>query len=191
MKILIIFAHNRPNSLTGQIKGSFEKGLKEGGHQTDTLDLHKIGWKPVLYEEDEPDYSSRGNQHFSEEVKREQERLLNYDAIAFVFPTYWWNMPAILKGYIDRVFNYEYAYGTNRKLSDKVKKLLWVTLMGTTPTTKYEKCHEVMDYLYNVGIGELCDINDSRVVKFVDIKNPTQEETKEYFDRAYSEGLTF
>jgi hypothetical protein len=51
-----------------------------------------------------------------------------------------------------------------------IKRLLWVRLMGTTPTTKYEKCHEVMDYLYNFGIGELCDINDSKVVKFVDIR---------------------
>jgi NAD(P)H dehydrogenase (quinone) len=193
MKVLIIVAHHRPNSLTGQIKENFEKGLKEAGHESDTLDLHKIGWNPVLAEEDEPDYSNRDAQVYSEEVKQEHARILQYDAIAFAFPTYWWGMPAILKGYLDRVFNYNFAYGSKNLIKDKIKKLLWLTLMASDATRVYDshRFNDVLDYVYNVGVGEFCQIESSKVVKFVNVKATSEDTAKAFFDKAYKEGLDF
>ncbi|KAI8880249.1 flavoprotein [Backusella circina FSU 941] len=152
-----------------------------------------MGWNPVLADEDEPDYTSRGIQNFSEEVKQEQERILQYDAIAFAFPTYWWGMPAILKGYLDRVFNYKFAYGTQNLLKDQIKKLLWLTLMNSDATRVYDshRFHDILDYVYNVGVGEFCQIKSSKVVKFVNIKAINDDNIESYFDKAYREGLNF
>jgi glutathione-regulated potassium-efflux system ancillary protein KefF len=51
------------------------------------------------------------NYHF--DVKNEQEALLRHELIILQFPMYWYNMPAILKGWIDQVFTYQFAYGSN------------------------------------------------------------------------------
>lgn len=58
---------------------------------------------------------------FNIDVKSEQKNLLDSDVVVFQYPMYWYNMPAIMKQYFDKVFEYGFAYGSNGdKLKDKV-----------------------------------------------------------------------
>ena len=66
---------------------------------------------------------------FKINVKIEQERLLKYDKIILQFPIYWYSTPAIIKQYIDDVFAYGYAHGTEYKLEGKE-----IVLSSTTPS---------------------------------------------------------
>ena len=108
MKTLIIVAHPRTNSLTWKITEEITRGLEEQKTQYEILDLYREEFNPVLYLHDEPDYS---NPHkvYSPKVTFEMERIRKFDSIMFVFPVWWFNVPAILKGYIDRVFNYGFS----------------------------------------------------------------------------------
>ena len=63
-----------------------------------------------MREVDEPDWSD-SNKRYSPEVRREMARIERNEATLIVFPVYWWSVPAILKGWIDRVWNNGWAYG--------------------------------------------------------------------------------
>ncbi len=85
------------------------------------------GFDPRLPVADEPDWDS-GHAVYSAEVLKEQQRITRNDALAFVFPVWWWSFPATTKGWIDRVWNNGWAYG-DRKLPHK-KALLIGTASG-------------------------------------------------------------
>ena len=74
--------------------------------------------------EDEPDWTS-DRKMYSPEVESEIERMKRHDALAYIFPIWWYSLPAMLKGYIDRVWNNGFAYGSN-KLHHK--RVLWLGL---------------------------------------------------------------
>lgn len=190
MKILIIVCHHRENSLTYELKNQLEKGLKQVNHQVDVLDLHHLKFNPVLEMDDDPDWSKK-EQHFSAEVIQEQERLLQYDAVALVFPLWWFSMPALLKGYIDRVWNLGFAYGRNKQWNPK--KCLWLGLVGSKEE-RYaaNKLDEMVDTHFNVGIAGFCGIEKSRVKLFYQttVEN-TEEINQQLIREAYQEGLDF
>jgi NAD(P)H dehydrogenase (quinone) len=189
MKVLIVLTHHREDSLTYHLKEHFEKGVKELGHQVDTLDLYKIKFDPVFTAQDEPAWLE-SKQNYPEDMVKEMDRLNSYDALVFVFPMYWWSMPAIMKGYIDRVWNFNFAHGPERTL--KLDKILWMPLCGASEKDfeKY-KYGEMVDRLYNLSIADYCGIKNSKVKKFYDIVSPTSEEVAQKAQEAYQEGLDF
>jgi putative NADPH-quinone reductase len=69
MKVLIILAHPRDNSLVYSIKNEFEKGLTDSGHEVNTLDLYKVGFDPILREQDEPQWFEETQAHTEEVLK--------------------------------------------------------------------------------------------------------------------------
>jgi NAD(P)H dehydrogenase (quinone) len=124
MKILIVHAHPEPRSLNGALKDLAAGHLAASGHEVRVSDLYAMNWKAVADGDDflERDPGARlayaraskdafagGSQR--PEVAAEQDKLLWSDAVIFQFPLWWFSMPAILKGWVDRVFAYGFAYG--------------------------------------------------------------------------------
>jgi NAD(P)H dehydrogenase (quinone) len=135
MKILTVVSHPRVHSLTFSVAAKFTQGLADAGHESEVLDLHRSGFNPVLSEADEPDFSSSDRKIYSPEVETEIERMKKHDALAYIFPIWWHSFPAMLKGYIDRVWNNGFAYGPN-KLHHR--RVLWIGL-ASAPKEHYEK----------------------------------------------------
>jgi NAD(P)H dehydrogenase (quinone) len=124
LNILIIYAHPDPKSLNGSLKDFAVAHLVGRGHTVRVSDLYAMGWKAVLDREDFPalDQSRRlsigqasgeayatGTQ--TPDVERQQADLLWADAVIFQFPLWWFSMPAILKGWVDRVYALGFGYG--------------------------------------------------------------------------------
>ena len=107
MKHLIIYAHPNEVSLNNHFRQIVEKILREQNHEVEVIDLYQIGFNPVLSLED-MEGQRRGT--VNEEVRKEQEYIAWADAITFIYPIWWTGMPGIMKGYIDRVFSYGFAY---------------------------------------------------------------------------------
>lgn len=125
--LYIIWAHPRADSLTAHVvKAMQDQAIKQGIDVT-SLDLYRSNFDPVLREQDEPDWGNPEKQ-YSPEVHRLFAELDNKDTIAIVFPVWWYSFPAILKGYLDRVWNYGLAYGEGSQL--KCKKIRLVALVG-------------------------------------------------------------
>jgi NAD(P)H dehydrogenase (quinone) len=124
MKYLIVYAHPEPTSLSGYLKDRAVAALEAAGHEVLVSDLYGSKWKAVADGGDFPeqakegplDYEGSSKQAFATgtqapEIAEEQRRLLWADVVILQFPIWWYGMPAILKGWIDRVYAYGFAYG--------------------------------------------------------------------------------
>ncbi|TDO69990.1 NAD(P)H dehydrogenase (quinone) [Flavobacterium chryseum] len=107
MKNLIIYAHPNPASLNHFFKQTIVESLEKTGQEIVVRDLNEINFNPVLSLEDM--HGQRIGQ-VGEDVKTEQGFISWADRIVFIYPIWWTGMPAIMKGYIDRVFSYGFAY---------------------------------------------------------------------------------
>ncbi len=107
MKHLIIYAHPNPQSLNGQLKQALAEHVLNNGHEVEIRDLYQLGFNPVLSLED---MLGQQKGQVTDDVRQEQEFILWADCITFIHPIWWTGLPAIFKGYIDRVFSYGFAY---------------------------------------------------------------------------------
>jgi NAD(P)H dehydrogenase (quinone) len=107
MKNLIIYVHPNSSSLNHFFKQTILESLEESGEETEVRDLNEINFSPVLSLED---MNGQRMGKVAEDVKVEQDFITWADRIIFIYPIWWTGMPAIMKGYIDRVFSYGFAY---------------------------------------------------------------------------------
>jgi NAD(P)H dehydrogenase (quinone) len=124
VKVLIIFAHPESRSLNGALRDVAVRELESQGHHVQVSDLYADGWKSEVDRADFPALASderlipvaASKQAFetgtlTADIKAEIEKLLWADVLILQFPLWWFAMPAILKGWVDRVFAYGFAYG--------------------------------------------------------------------------------
>ena len=152
MKILIVFAHPEPTSFNGALKDVAVHTLQQLGHDVVVSDLYRMGWNASLGpcdfegERADPKYLdlSREQEHafatgsHSVDVKAEQAKVAAADLVLFHFPIWWFSMPAILKGWVDRVFSRGFAYSAGRKYDSghfKGKRAMLCITTGTGSTT--------------------------------------------------------
>ncbi|MBV7535863.1 NAD(P)H-dependent oxidoreductase [Duganella sp. sic0402] len=101
MNILIVYAHPDPQSLNSALKDYAVQHLQAAGHAVQVSDLYAMRWKPTL----------EAGETAGPDVLREQEKLLWADTVIFQFPLWWFSMPAIMKGWVERVYTYGFGYG--------------------------------------------------------------------------------
>ncbi|WP_280239556.1 NAD(P)H-dependent oxidoreductase [Nocardia abscessus] len=119
--VLVVYAHPKPDSLTGALKDVAVRQLRTQGHEVRTTDLYAMGWKAAADTDDfgaveEPNFMLASgvayhNGTLSPDIRAEQEKLLWADAVVLHFPLWWFGMPAIMKGWVDRVLTCGFAYG--------------------------------------------------------------------------------
>ncbi|RYE36498.1 MAG: flavodoxin family protein, partial [Sphingobacteriales bacterium] len=107
MKHLIIYAHPNANSLNSHLKDTLIENLEHGNHEIVVRDLYQLNFNPILSLED---IEGQRAGLVADDVKQEQEFITWADCITFIHPIWWTGLPAIMKGYIDRVFSYGFAY---------------------------------------------------------------------------------
>jgi len=124
MRVLWIFAHPEARSLSGALRDEGLRVLDELGHEHRSSDLYAMKWKATVdtddytaHEPDRPLVVTRASQHahrtgtLSPDIRAEQAKLEWSDTVVLQFPLWWAGMPAILKGWFDRVFVKGFAYG--------------------------------------------------------------------------------
>lgn len=127
MNVLIVYAHEEPRSFNGALKNTAIRTLEAQGHRVVVSDLYRMGWKAVA---DGADFLERQDRHMlkrqaeekaaaelgtlAHDILEEQEKLKACDLLILQFPLWWFSMPAILKGWVDRVLSMGFAYGGGR-----------------------------------------------------------------------------
>ncbi|HLW26841.1 MAG TPA: NAD(P)H-dependent oxidoreductase [Kiloniellales bacterium] len=127
MNVLLVFAHPEPQSLNAALRNVAVQALEAQGHEVLVSDLYAQGWKaqidradfPALPPERRLKVPSVSGEAFTAgaltmDVKAEQEKLLWADVLLLQFPLWWFSMPAVLKGWVERVYSYGFAYGIGR-----------------------------------------------------------------------------
>lgn len=127
MKVLIVHAHPESQSFTAALRDLARETLEGQGHEVQVSDLYAMNWNPVASAADfteraNPDYLvyaleqregvKRGQ--LAADIQAELDKLLWADLLILNFPLYWFSVPAMLKGWIDRVLVSGVCYGGKR-----------------------------------------------------------------------------
>ncbi|MCB0762349.1 MAG: NAD(P)H-dependent oxidoreductase [Flavobacteriales bacterium] len=170
-KVLIIHAHPEPRSFCASLAGIASEALVKEGCEVQVSDLYAMNFNPVGGEHD---FSSRGNADyfkyqleqvhawenglFTPEVQREMDKLEWCDTLIFNFPLWWFGLPAILKGWVDRVFAMGMVYGNGKGVYENgtyPHKTAWACLTTGGPEVAYNtgRNGDIMQILYPINHG--------------------------------------
>ncbi|WP_097302930.1 NAD(P)H-dependent oxidoreductase [Pseudomonas chlororaphis] len=129
MHALIVVAHHDPRSLSHSLAAQVAEGLGPS-HSFEIADLFAEAFDPRFNAADHAVH--RRQEQPPADVLAEQARIDRADALVLVYPVYWWSMPALLKGWIDRVFANGWAFDFSLEENRTEKKLghLRVHLLG-------------------------------------------------------------
>lgn len=116
MHILTVLDHPNPKSFSAAVAQQFMEGAEGAGHSVELADLNGEAFDPRWTMADIESESGMP----PPDVAREQDRIARADAICLVFPLFWWGMPAVTKGWVDRVWSWGWAYD---QLDDPEKSL--------------------------------------------------------------------
>ncbi|MDD0824004.1 NAD(P)H-dependent oxidoreductase [Mannheimia sp. AT1] len=165
MNHLIIYAHPNPNSFNHAI---LEKtSSTSAGHNVIIRDLYKLHFNPTLHWQE---FQQSLSQQYAEDVKIEHQYWQNADVITLIYPLWWMGFPAILKGYLDRVLSYDFAY-TNGEIESigllKGKKMQQFVTLGNA-NEKYEEKGFLSAFEHTLGkeLFEFCGIKDVKMHYF-------------------------
>lgn len=127
MKVLIVHAHPEPKSFNAALTELACASLQEAGHEVVVSDLYAMGFEPVsdrrnFTTRQDPDYFKQQSEEqyatehdtFAADIAAEQAKLDACDVLILQFPLWWFGLPAILKGWVDRVFAMGRVYGMGR-----------------------------------------------------------------------------
>lgn len=170
-KVLIIHAHPEANSFCSALQQTAYNHLIQKGYEVKTSDLYRMGFNPTGSERDfkelkDPTYfkyqleqvHAVENNLFVADLKTEMNKLEWCDVLIFNFPLWWFGLPAILKGWVDRVFAMGLVYGNGKGVYDNgvyKDKLAFACLTTGGPEVAYSggKNGNIMDILYPINHG--------------------------------------
>ncbi|MGN6526932.1 MAG: NAD(P)H-dependent oxidoreductase [Burkholderiaceae bacterium] len=155
MRALVVFCHPEPRSFNAALKDEAVATLSRLGWQVEVSDLYAMGWDPALgpgdFDEDaradaafldlsrEQEHAFAHGTHAAD-VRGEQAKVAAADLVIFQCPVWWFSLPAMLKGWIDRVFSRGFAYSAGRKYGTGHfhGKRAMLSLTTGTASTLYE-----------------------------------------------------
>lgn len=161
MHALIVVAHHDPHSLTHGLAAKIAEGITLA-HDTDTFeiaDLAAEGFDPRF------GFADHAVHHREAlppaDVLAEQARIDRADALVLVYPIYWWSMPALLKGWIDRVFSNGWAFdfSLDKPFVKKLQRLkVHLVAVGGADADSFQRhgYDEAMTVQIDHGIFDYC-----------------------------------
>ncbi len=102
MRVLVVYAHPCPESFVAAVRDASLDALRAAGHEVRLLDLYAMGFDPVLSADERRAYHTAGANEAG--VPEHLDALRWCEGLLFVYPTWWYGLPAILKGWLDRVW---------------------------------------------------------------------------------------
>ena len=127
MNVLLVFAHPEPQSFNGAMLRTAVATLEATGHAVQVSDLYRLRFEPVsdrrnfttvhdaaFYKQQREELYATENHGFAVELESELQKLAWCDVMIWQFPLWWFTVPAVLKGWVDRVFAMGRAYGAGK-----------------------------------------------------------------------------
>lgn len=169
---LIVHAHPEPHSFSTAQMTTAARALRDAGHRVDVLDLYAEGWAPTLGREEfgpvQGHFKPQAEQQravkdgtLDPAVRDHLDRLLAADLLVLSFPLWWFSLPAILKGWVDRVFVMGATFGGDFGLFDEAalagkQAMLLITTGGPTGSFQRGGSFGAMDdFLFHIHRGML------------------------------------
>lgn len=203
MNVLIVYAHHEETSFNGTLKNTAVETLTKIGHTVTVSDLYAENFYPVGDESDfthqlnknpfcyrkEQQYAYQ-NKTFAADIDREQKRVIGSEVIIFQCPMWCFSVPAIVKGWFDRVLTKDFAYGKNMEyksggLNQKVALLVMTTGGPKHIYKKTGKHGSINRVLYPITRGMLSYCGFRVLNPFIayEVENISFKERQQYLDK--------
>ena len=176
MKTLIVYAHPNPQSFNHAILETTRQALTAQGAEVKVVDLYADGFNPVL---SAADFTSLQQGTTPADIAAQQALVSWAEAMVFIYPLWWYDRPAMLKGWIDRVFMHGFAFrygpqGAQGLLTTR-RALVLVTAGG--PDTAFAQLgqHKAVEHAMVDGTLKFCGISDVRSHLFYQVPSTTPE----------------
>jgi len=195
MRVLVLFAHPLADSLAAALHHAVIGALAEAGHQVDDCDLYATSFDPVMTPAERRAHNTP-NPDFSA-VEHHVERLRAADAVVLCFPVWWYGMPAILKGYFDRVWVNGVAFhlhagGRIEPGLRRLKKLGVVCTYGAPWWLIKLVLRDPMRAVIHTGIRGLCTRHvKTRFLALYSIESKTSADTARFLAKVEREFARF
>lgn len=179
-KILIVFSHPKEESLNNGIKEAVITGLKKSNVEVKIQDLYKEKFTPLLYDKEEND---------KDQVIMQMKKNISWaDWIVFIAPLWWANIPAMLKGYFDRVFTEDFAFKYNQaEMPEGLlenKKALVIATCDTPPLILRLSGGTMGLKSVIKGILKVSGLKDSTFKLFGSVLNSTEQKRTKWLEKA-------
>ncbi|MDX0596421.1 flavodoxin family protein [Sinorhizobium medicae] len=188
MRILLVLAHPLENSFAASVARTAKESLEAKGHTVDLLDLYRDGFDPRLTVAERGSYFDE--RYDSSEVSVWVDRLKAADGLMLVFPQWWFNFPAILKGFFNRVFAPGVAFDHDRaggRIMPRLGniKLFWaLTSTGSPWWVVHLYMGNPVRRLLKRGIAAFCGKGlDFRMIALHDMDRVTEAKRKRHLER--------
>lgn len=191
--VLLVLAHPNPESLNGATAKSVEVALAKEGHQVRFKNLYEIGFDPVLGFKD---FTAWQEGKVPDDVAKEQKDIAWAEALVFLYPIWWHERPAILKGWIDRTFTKGFAwdFDENGRVGMLKDKKAFVAATYGSPLPIYEELDVDMENLFSSvekGTLAFCGIQETHFEDEFGVLMQEREENEAYLDRVTKAAVAF
>lgn len=182
-KILLINGHPRKDSYCNAIVSEYEKSAVQSGHSLQVLNLSELNFDLNL----RSGYSRLDFESLEPDIQLSQKLIQEADHLVFVFPSWWASMPALLKGWIDRVFlpGFAFKYRKNSPLPEKLLlgKSASIFITMDAPSWYYWLWNgEPGVRILKRGTLEFCGVRPVKVKIFGPIRGSSESKRKQWLD---------
>lgn len=162
MKVMIVYAHPDTGGHCEHILQEVKNKLKQENADYEVIDLYKENYDAVLHEDE---HYTRGKYKISRRNKELQKKILETEHLIFIYPVWWYAPPAMLKGFLDRVFISRFAFRYVNGIPVGLLKGKKATIFFTSgaPTIYYKL------------FGNLPKKNVSKTLAFCGVKSKTYQ----------------
>ena len=180
MKTLIIYTHPSPTGFNAAILKEVQNNLSKK-HEVKTLDLYAENFDPILRFDQE---HRRRDLHKDPEMAKYRDLITWADHLIFIFPIWWSGMPAILKGFIDRVFVADFAYSYKKiGLQGHLQgKSGWIIASHNTPAFALPFMQDYGKVLKN-QVLKFCGISPVKLTELNGVERNTDQHRQELLQK--------
>jgi NAD(P)H dehydrogenase (quinone) len=132
MRVLVIYCHPCEDSFNAAVRDAALAELQAGGHDTRLLDLYGMDFQPVLTAEQRRVYHTPGDNERG--IGDHLDALRWCEALIFIYPTWWYGPPAMLKGWLDRVWVPHATFGMPERNKPISRVLTNIRIIGAVST---------------------------------------------------------
>jgi NAD(P)H dehydrogenase (quinone) len=136
LRVVLVVAHPRADSYTQAVAAAAARGLRAGGHTVEVIDLYAEGFRPAMTVEERRGYPT-GDCLLDDQARAHADLVRWCDTLAFVYPTWWSGLPAILKGWLERIlvagvaFNFHESTGKVRPGLTRMRHIVGISTYGS------------------------------------------------------------
>lgn len=192
MKVLIVFTHPSKNSFNHALLENIVSGLKQAGHEIRIKDLYKENFNPILTDND---LTMLHTNNIPEKIDKEQQQLLWADSLIFIYPLWWFDRPAMLKGWFDVVLTnglaFKYSSEGVKGLLKHKKALVIITAGGSKQYFIDNDALQLIHRPVTDGTLSFCGIKDISHQIYYDISNLSDTERQDILNKTKATGLEF